>query len=157
MLTWLNGDLVKWRGANNTKVKWFNGETIILTFGSRWFLGPLQLWGPILLLHFIGCCITRWRKSCLWMIPLWFSKHTMSLCNALWFCTPLILPDLFLVFVLPFVKPTTVNTGGVRPLLHIPVSWHCSLYLYCRYITLWQALLYYITKHIFHTGAVVTT
>ena len=130
MFTWWNGDLVKWCGANNTKVKWCNGETIILTFDSRWFLGLLQRWGPIPLLQLIGCCITHWWKIRLWMMPRWLSKRNMSLWNTLLCRTPLLLSDKFLILILPFIRPTTTNTRGVHPLWNLPVSCHCSLYLY---------------------------
>ena len=94
MFTWWNWYQVKWCGENNTKVKWCNGETIILNFNSRfdscWFLGPLQIWVTILLLQFIVCCITRWVKNRLWMMPRWLSKRPMSHRNALWCRTTLI-------------------------------------------------------------------
>ena len=135
MFTWWNGDMIKWYGTNNIKVKLCNGETIILTFNSRWFLGPLQWWGTILLIHFIGWCITCWWKNRLWMMPRWLSKQPTRICNALWLCTPLLSSDLFLLFIIIFISPTTDNTGGGFPLWHLPVSCHFLLYLYCRYIT----------------------
>ena len=110
MLTWWNVDLVKWCGANNTKVKWCNGENIILTFYGRWFLGPLQRLGPIPLLHFVGCCITCWWKNCLWMMPRWFSRHPISRCNSLWCRIPPVFSDWFLLFILLLIRPTTANT-----------------------------------------------
>ena len=130
MFTWWNGDMEKWCGAENAKVKWCNVEMIILTFDRCQFLGPLQWWIPIPLLHFIGCCITHQCKIYLWMIPNWYSKLTMSWCNTLWCRIPLILSNLFPLFITLFIPPATANTGGVRPLLHLPDSHHGLLYLY---------------------------
>ena len=129
MFTWWNGYLVIWCGENYTNMKWCNGETIILTLDRRWFPGLLKRWGTIPLFHFIGWCITHLGKNHLWMMPRWFSKRPMSRCDTLWCCIPLISYDHFLLFILLFIFPATANTGGVRPLLHLTVSFHCLLYL----------------------------
>ena len=130
MFTWWNRYMVKWCGVENTKVKWCNGETIILIFDSHLFLVPLQIWGPILLLHFIGCCIIRQWKSCLWMMPQWLSKRPISLCNTLWCRIPLLLSDQFLLFIILFIPPATANTVGGFILYQIPVSRNCLLWIY---------------------------
>ena len=157
MFTWWNGDLVKWCGANNNKVKWCNGETIITTFGSYWFLGPLQQWGPIPLLHFIIFCITRWLKSRIWMILRWLYKRPMSRCNAFWCRIPLILSDWFLLLILFLIPPTTANTRGDLTIWHLHVFCHYLLYLYWKYITICQSFLYYCTQHTLHIDAIVIT
>ena len=133
MFIWRNGDMVKWCGEGNTKVKQWNGETIILNFNRHRFLGTHLWWVPIALLHFIGCCITRRGKICLWIKPRWSSKQPMSRPNALWRHTPLLFSNWFLLFILLLITLTTTNTGGRRPILHLTDSCHCSVLLYWRY------------------------
>ena len=154
MFTWWNGDLVKWCGENNTKLKWCNGETIILTFDSRWFLGPLQRWGPIPLLHFIGCCIKRWGEK----ISEWCRSDCL---NGPWAAatpfdsiSPCFHPiDFYFSLYFSFVPPPQTLGGFVflHTFLYLDIDWCNCTGASC------QALLYYRTKHIFRMEAVVTT
>ena len=112
---------------------WWNRLVKILAFGRCRFLGTLQRWVPILLLHFIRWCITCWGKSCLEMMPTWFSKRPMIHFNTLWCCIPLVLSNKFLLFVLLFIPPATANTGRVGSILHLSYSWHCPMHLHWRY------------------------
>ena len=120
MFTWWNGEIMKW----------CNGETIILTFGSRLLLGSLRQWGPIPLLHFIGCCIPCQGTHRLWMMPCWSSKWPMSRFNTLWCRIPPLLSSKWFLLLLP---PDTANTGGGRPLCHLTDSCHWLLFLYWQY------------------------
>ena len=133
--TYFHPEQICCNSADNTTVKWWivkrwKGETVIITFVSHLFFGPLLPSGPIPLLHFISCCIPHSFMSHVWMVPRWLSKHRMSRSNAVWFCIlPLISSYIFLLFF----TPDTANTIGVCPLWKIPVSFHFPMLFFWRY------------------------
>ena len=123
-----HGEMARWWNGAVQIIKGCNGETIILTFNSRQFLGPIQQWGPISLLCFADLCITRWGKINLWMMTYWFYTRPMSRCNALWCCIPLILSNFFLLLILLFSLLPPPTSGWFIPfctLLILIISW-CS-------------------------------
>ena len=124
-----HGEMVKqtWcKSAENKTVKWWIGETVILTFVSHIFLVPLWKWGPTPLLQFICCCIPCLGTSIHLMIPFWSSKHPTRPSNALW-CPilPLIFPIKFSFYYL-----TSTPTPGVFSLWNLPLYCHWYLLVY---------------------------
>ena len=76
-----------------------------------YFLAPLKWFGPIPLIHFIICCITRWGKSHLWMmLILDCINRTARLCNAPFDAVPPPLILSKLIYYSYFLLPTP-NTG----------------------------------------------
>ena len=114
-------------------MKWWNGETVILTFSSPLFYNLTYQWGPSTLLDYIRCFIQLKCIIRLWAVPRWLYNLPPSLSHTLLCRTPkIILIDTFRLS-LPF---STSNTGGVRPLYKPPYYWNCSLLMYCKYIIL---------------------
>ena len=88
-------------GADNIMAKRWNGEMVILILIRFLLLGPLQQWGPIPLLWFIGYSILHLDKSCLWTMKCLLCKFLVRSFDALLCCT---LPPVFVQYISPFTS-----------------------------------------------------